>query len=313
MKMKPGKQSILICNHIKNKTENNEMDEKFLLENELLHDAIWGEADCKLGFTGYVYSDKKNLGRAFIEYCICRIFNIHRLPGCGYDRYNEGEYKFYDLEEDEVTAACNELKALYDFTQEKLSHSKRVENGKIELVRSLRNFERDAIIQQLEEENEYIEIPVNVFTSYAHDGNMSTNYPHEDMDMPINIKEKVDIKDILLWDSYVEYKTKNCDYLFEMGDCENEVWVMDRRITGWKTIPRSQMVYDKLPRRSSRYTRQKKDLRMDNTSVMELKSNYSRPCMNDDWFTKKVMAKNIKDLEKQGRRQIGKVNNDGDM
>ena len=56
-------------------------------------------------------------GRAFIEYCISCIFNIHRLPGCGYDRYEESLYHFFDLELKEVDDACSELKELYKFTQ----------------------------------------------------------------------------------------------------------------------------------------------------------------------------------------------------
>ena len=93
-------------------------EETFTIKNELLYGAMWGENQCKrLGFTGYVYSYNRKVGRAFIEYCICRIFSIHRMPGCGYDRYNEGGYKFANLTENEINDACEELKRLYDFIQ----------------------------------------------------------------------------------------------------------------------------------------------------------------------------------------------------
>lgn len=217
------------------------MKETFTIKNELLYSAIWGENQCKqLGFTGYVYADKKDLGRAFIEYCICRIFNIHRLPGCGYDRFHESGYKFAYLSQQEIEDACEELKALYDFTQKKLLSSEQLRDGKIELVRSLRDFEKREIVWQLQDETKKeILMPVNVFTSYAHDGILAA-YPGEMVEHKMNIKEYIDVKDILLWDSYVSYYSNNnrCDRLCYMGDCEAEVFVVNRSINGWRYVDR---------------------------------------------------------------------------
>lgn len=274
--------------------------ETFTIKNELLYSAIWGENHCKrLGFTGYVYSDKRKLGRAFIEYCICKIFNIHRLPGCGYDRFNEHGYKFAMLSPQEIEDTCEEVKALYDFTQKKLLSSERLVDGKIELVRSLRDFEKREIIPQLQDENKRdILLPVNVFTSYAHDGKLSS-YPGELGEYQINIKEWVDVKDILLWDSYVSYHAQNdsCNQLCFMGDCEAEVFVINHSISGWRHVNRDCLIYGSLPE-SRDYNPLisilEHDIRLSNSAVFEENCTYIRPCNEEDCITKWVMKRNMK-------------------
>ena len=58
---------------------------EFHVTNELLLQAFWGGTMCRNNCftqcTGYFYSDEYSFGRGFIEFCIARIFNIHRVPG----------------------------------------------------------------------------------------------------------------------------------------------------------------------------------------------------------------------------------------
>ena len=62
---------------------------EFHLKNELLLQAFWGGYMCKNNCLkhcqGYFNADAGNYGRGFIEYCIARNFNIHRVPG--YEQY----------------------------------------------------------------------------------------------------------------------------------------------------------------------------------------------------------------------------------
>lgn len=274
--------------------------ETFTIQNELLYGAMWGENQCKkFGFTGYVNLDKGKLGRAFIEYCLCRIFDIHRLPGCGYDRFNESGYKFAILTQKEIDDACDELKRLYDFTQEKLSLSNRLVNGKIELVRSLRDFEKREIISQLSDESKTdILLPVNVFTSYAHSKILSS-YPGELSKYQINIKEFVDVKDIILCDSYVSYYKRNdvCDKLGYMEDPEAEVLVINRSVNGWRTVNRECFIYNLLPKNEkfvSTAPLLEHDIRLKNLAVLEEGCVYIRPCNEEDCITKWVMKRNMR-------------------
>ena len=271
----------------------------FTIKNDLLYDAMWGDNKCKkLNFTGYVYSDGKNLGRAFIEYCICRIFGIHRLPGCGYDRFNENGSKFATLSQQEIEDACEELKALYDFTQKKLLESDRLVDGRIELVRSLRDFEKREIVPQLQDEDMIdILLPVNIFTSYAHDGILA-NYPGELHKYQMNIKEYVDVKDIILWDTYISFYKQNnsCDKLCYMRDSESEVFVINRSIDGWRNVHRDCFIYDSLPKLkgfiSSRPNREH-DIRLSNLAAFEENCAYIRPCNEEDFITKWIMKRNM--------------------
>lgn len=274
--------------------------ETFTIKNDLLYSAIWGEDRCKrINFTGYVYSDKKRLGRAFLEYCICRIFDIHRLPGCGYDRFNEGGCKFAILSQQELEDACEELRALYDFTQKRLLSSSRLVEGKIELVRCLSDFEKREIISQLQDKDRRdILLPVNVFTSYAHDG-IRSSYPGELYKYQINLKEYVDVKNILLWDSYVSYYNHNdsCGKLCYMGDCEAEVFVINHSINGWRHVDRDCFVYDSLPKLQSSISSKpilEHDIRLSNSAVFEENCIYIKPCDEDDCITKWVMKRNMK-------------------
>lgn len=57
-----------------------------LIDNRILCNAIWGDTSCWMPrppFKGYIQASADLVGRAFIEYCISRVFGIFRLPQCG--------------------------------------------------------------------------------------------------------------------------------------------------------------------------------------------------------------------------------------
>lgn len=278
------------------------MKDTFTITNKLIYDAIWGEDCCHhLGFSGYVYSDNNYIGRAFLEYCICRVFNIHKLPGCGYDRYHGNDWFFAKLPEKDVIDACDEIKRLYDYTQNRLQNSGRVINGKVELVRCLRGFEKNEVVNQLKNENmNKILLPVNTFTSYAHD-NVLSNYSGEYCNHQMNIRVNVNVEDILLWDSYVSYYSRGeCKYLMYMGDCEAEVFVINREINGWKELDRSCFIYESLPEIQgfiSSAPTLEHEIRLNNSPVCS--KGYVRPCEEEDFLTKYVMKRNITKRKKE--------------
>lgn len=99
---------------------------EFHLKNELLLQAFWGGYMCKNNCLkhcqGYFNADVGDYGRGFIEYCIARNFNIHRVPG--YEQYylKDGTemnmlHEYGNLKEADIDAACAEIDLLYHFVQ----------------------------------------------------------------------------------------------------------------------------------------------------------------------------------------------------
>ena len=175
---------------------------------------------------------------------------------------------------------------------------KEIQTLKIDKV-VFNDFEKKEIVWQLQDETrKEILLPVNVFTSYAHDGILAA-YPGEMVERKINIKEYIDVKDILLWDSYVSYYSNNnrCDRLCYMGDCEAEVFVINRSINGWRYVDRNCFIYESLPTIRSCISSKpilEHDIYMPNSSVFEEKCIYIRPCEEEDCITKWVMKRNMK-------------------
>ena len=81
------------------------VDNVALIENRLLCAAIWGDESCvnkAPRFSGYVNASIDEAGKAFIEYCIAKIYGIFRLPQCGYDNYLSGRCNYNSLDANEV-------------------------------------------------------------------------------------------------------------------------------------------------------------------------------------------------------------------
>lgn len=263
------------------------------IENRLLHDAIWGNNECK-NCSGYVEPRTSLIGKAFIEYCIARIMGIYRLPKCGYDNYlteikgESNSYSYSDLDEILVEDACKELKKVIAHVQEQLKKNPLVKDGKVTVVRCLSSYQISCVVKQLEDNSdEEVKYPVSILSSYSYDGNINENYPsgREDSEKHINIQENVNIEDIILWDKYVGDGTSTCNYAKSMADEECELWVVDRSITGMKRLPRKCFFYsDGLPSSRTSYCRLQND-----TFDFALYSNHNmqRAC-EYNWFTKLI-------------------------
>lgn len=276
-----------------------------LIESRLLCAAIWGDTKCiynrSLRFTGFVYSDIDKVGRAFIEYCVSRILGIYRLPQCGYDNYLNTYCFFYSLDEKEVIEACEELKGVMAHVQKNiLSLSGIVNEGKVTVVRCLASFQVQMAAPQLKNPNlQEIEIPVNIISSYSYDGNTNTNYPspgRRDHSKHINIKEKVPIDRIILWDRFVGNGRQTCSYVKSMYDCEHEVLVADTGITGIRKLPRSCFYYsDGLPDEGEWSGR----IDFGSNKAVHAGLYKKRPCEYEDYITRFCINSNIKRMEKE--------------
>lgn len=215
-----------------------------LIENPLLCSAIWGDTKCKYKteFTGYVNANADHVGRAFIEYCLARIFSIFRLPQRGYDNYLRNRCFYDDLSDELINNACLELQAVIKHVQGELRKSPMVNDGKVSVVRCLSDFQVDEIASQLaDNERKIIDLPVSILSSYSYDGNVDESYPthREDYKKHINIKENVSVDNIVLWDQFVGNGMQECPYVKSMYDVEKELWVIDRSISGIRRLPRS--------------------------------------------------------------------------
>lgn len=148
----------------------------YKIQSPLLLTAIFGKTNCKhllSGCNGYLNCDYNNIGRGFIEFCISKIFNIHRIPGFEQFYLKTGAslefLKAYKgLCEEDINDACNEIKKIYDFTQSNLTNS--VKSNTISLRRHLNPFEEEYVAKQLENPSvESIELPINILNSYTYD------------------------------------------------------------------------------------------------------------------------------------------------
>lgn len=275
-----------------------------LVENRLLHDAIWGDVECphdkKTRFTGYINANSDPVGRAFIEYCIARNLRIFRLPQCGYDHYTHDCNAYYaGFDEEMVLDACEELKAVMRHVQEQVKKKDIAKNGKVTVVRCLSDFQVRAVAAQLHDNKAEIKFPVSIFSSYSYDGDINQSYPsaREDHDKHINIKEDVDVDDIILWDEFVGDGFRHCSYMKSMHDDERELWVVDRSITGIKKLPKDCFKYtDGLPRRRGESSNCR-DFGSDRPVYVS--ENHERPCERGDVLTKIIMKRNIRKIQNE--------------
>lgn len=270
-----------------------------LIENRLLHDAIWGDLECiyEPRFTGYIYANIDMNSRAFIEYCIARIFGIFRLPRCGYDHNLHQSYPYEKLDEKMVSEACEELKDVIHHVQQQVAKKNTVKDGKVSVVRCLSLFQIDIVAKQLHENKAEIEFPVNIFSSYSYDGNFNQKYPSGITadGKHINIQEEVPVNDIILWDEFVGDGFRHCSYERSMHDEERELWVVDRSITGIKKLNEKCFHYeDGLPSIRGASS----SCRVFGSDKPVYTRSHKRPCECDDPLTKYVMKRNIKKIQK---------------
>lgn len=264
---------------------------EFHLASELLLQAFWGGFICKNDYLphcqGYFNSDQGNYGRGFIEYCVARIFNIHRVPG--HEQFyikNGTNYallrEYGVLKEADISAACEEMKKLYCFVQTELKESSYVENGKIKLVRSLRPFEIDAVTPQLLTNADTIKLPVNIITSYAHDCRL---YGYNSS---MSLVREIPVEKIIMFDECLFHPKNVCAHYIHGG--EFEVWVVEDNMFGQIELDRECFKYKELDRRLGSMNRHR-SLREPDTSLYTVNSGYTRPC---EWnkFTKWLVEKN---------------------
>lgn len=275
-----------------------------LIENRLLHDAIWGDVDCIQNntsrFTGYINANVDMAGRAFIEYCIAKVLGIFRLPQCGYDSYSRGNYnyRYAELDETMVSEACKEMEMVMEHVQKQVQKKALVKDDKVSVVRCLSDFQVNTVARQLQENKTEIAFPVNIFSSYSYDGNINQIYPSGRMDdgTHINIREEVAVEDIILWDEFVGDGFRHCLYERSMHDEERELWVVDRSITGIKKLDKSCFhCKDGIP--SIRGESSSRGVFGRDKPVYTRKP--VRPCECDDILTKYVMKRNIKKIQKE--------------
>lgn len=276
------------------------VDDVALIENRLLCSAIWGDESCGYKaprFSGYVNANIDKVGKAFIEYCIAKVYGIFRLPQCGYDNYLYENCDYNSLDANEVTDACKEMEAVIKHVQKMLAQSERVDNGKVTVVRCLSQFQIETVVSQLNGNSNEIQFPVSILSSYSYDGKINQCYSGFYGGKHINIKENIPIDQIALWDSYVGNMRKECRYVKSMHDEECELWVVDKSINGIKKMPRDSFYYtDGLP-----------DL--GNSAISKSRSEFGkdvglhsglykrRPCENDDFLTKFVIRRNINRIQ----------------
>ena len=269
---------------------------EFHLTSELLLQAFWGGFMCKNNCLthchGYFNSDEGNYGRGFIEYCVARIFGIHRVPGHeqfyiknGVNYTMRSEYGV--LNEADINTACEEMEKLYLFVQAELKESSYVKNGKVKLVRSLRPFEIEAVTPQLLSNTDTIKLPVNIITSYAHDGRL---YGYGSS---MSLVREVPVEQIVMFDECLFHPENVCAHYMHGG--EYEVWVVEDNMFGQIELDRECFKYKELDRRINRknwYPAPKDP----DTSLYTVNSGFKRPC---EWnkFTKWLIGRNCEKMK----------------
>lgn len=220
---------------------------EFEIKNELLQQAIWGGYLCKNGALknrcGYFNTDTNNYGRGFLEFCYSKIFDIHRVPG--FEQYYiqdatnmKLKREYGELEEKDILDACKELEAYYTFLQRELKDCPFVKDGKIELVRSLQDYERIHVIPQLKEQKDLIELPVNIINSYAHDKRLYGYYS------PISIIRTVEIEKVVMYFDSLKASENVC--WNNLHGNEYEVWVLEDDMFGKILLPNECFKYKEL-------------------------------------------------------------------
>ena len=270
---------------------------EFHLTSELLLQAFWGgfmcENNCLTRCQGYFNSDDGNFGRGFIEYCVARIFDIHRVPGHEQFYIKNGiNYtmcrEYGALNEADIIAACDEMRQLYYFVQAELKESSYVKNGKVKLVRSLRPFEIEAVTPQLLTNTETIRLPVNIITSYAHDGRL---YGYGSK---ISLVREVSVEKIVLFDECLFHPENVCAHYIHGG--EYEVWVVEDNMFGQIELSRDCFKYEELDVKIGKKNWYPAP-RDGDTSLYTVNSGFTRPCELNK-FTKWLVEKNRQKLRR---------------
>lgn len=229
----------------------NVLMEEFHLTSELLLQAFWGgymcNKNCLKRCQGYFNEDVGDFGRGIIEYCVAKNFNIHRVPGYGQYYIKDGGairmlHEYGNLREEDIETACQEMMELYQFIQKELIKSKYVIDGKVRLVRSLRPFEMDAVMPQLNNSNNRkIVMPTNIITSYAHDEELFC------YGRTMSVVRDVPIEKIIMFDECLYHPPNVCSNNIHGG--EYEVWVMEDNVFGKLELDRECFVYRALDSR----------------------------------------------------------------
>ena len=183
--------------------------------------------------------------------------------------------------------------------QGQLKRNGMVNDGKVTVVRCLSAYQVPVVSKQLKDESvKNIEFPVSILSSYSYDGNLNQSYPaygRRDYERHINIKEDVAVEYIVLWDAFVGNGLEHCAYAKSMFDCEKELWVVDRSITGMKTLSRTSFYYNNgIPEERDTYIR-KEEFGCDVAIHADLYK--KRPCEFEDIFTKMCINRNVKKIK----------------
>jgi hypothetical protein len=216
---------------------------EFEIKSPLLYAAIFGDLEC-YHINGYLNTDTGDYGRALIEYFAARRFGIHRIPGFE-PHYLKGslfgfQRKFGNLSEEEFKGAYKEFCDLYEFTQNELKNSDKVVDGKVKVNRSLRSFETEEIVPQILKGEKMIEFPVNILSSYAHDGiyNCYGSW--------MSLYREVSVEQVIMYNECLSFPWDYCRQ-HKMNGGESEVWVVETDIFGYTKLPVECFKYSSIP------------------------------------------------------------------
>jgi hypothetical protein len=212
-------------------------DNKFVIKNNILANAVFGPNFCENSIVGSGYIDTNSFeARALLTYLIQKMFQIIRIPGFEEEYLNDIhgilKDKLLNITEEELKYAIDELEKLYDFTQNKLL-SESNEDGDIFLIRALPQFQEEYIINQLSDGKDIIRVRTNIISSYTTSDSIYKA-------RSIFVKHYISSKDILMHHKYLFFP-KDCRHI---SNLEEEVWVINKNIHGVMDIPFKDFHFD---------------------------------------------------------------------
>jgi len=198
----------------------NKSAKPFMVNDPLLLQAIIGNSFCKHAplkeSAGYLFIDRDHIGRAFLEYCYSKIFNLHRFPG--YENFYTKSastcrklIKAGEMTDDDINASIKQLKDLYGYTQE---HLKQQGISELILYRWLRVPEKSTIKQK----GNHIKFYSNTIMSFSYS-------PEHNYGTSLQIVKRVPIEKVLMLDYLTAYDSCVCDKRVFKG--EDEAWVLN--------------------------------------------------------------------------------------